>query len=145
MVSRNVVSVEWHAGHCLLTICIGLFGHSSSGVSLIGQKISLSSNWPHTFSQLFTSETGVALLPGTTMARRRSFIDLQPCAGCVRCRGHGWLCAQHPRCRWPHDDCVGPGVPCDAPGCLADWLARTVKRAPRKTSKRLTPKRLPIH
>jgi hypothetical protein len=70
----------------------------------------------------------VAFLPGTTVARRRRFVDLQPCTGCVRCRGHGWLCEQHPHCYWPHDDCVGPGIPCDATGCLAEWLARRVKR-----------------
>jgi hypothetical protein len=53
---------------------------------------------------------------------RLRFSDLRPREDCPACGGHGWRCEAHPLMPWPHDDCAGPGVPCEAPGCLADWL-----------------------
>ena len=46
----------------------------------------------------------------------------------------GWICEAHPDRRWPHDDCAGPGIPCDAPTCpyridvrpAPSWCARCV-------------------
>ncbi len=36
---------------------------------------------------------------------------------CDRCReGEGWICEQHPNKHFPHDDCIGPGMPCSS-GC----------------------------
>jgi len=36
---------------------------------------------------------------------------------CGKC-DHGWICEEHPDRPWPHDDCAGPGMPCDVPMCL---------------------------
>jgi hypothetical protein len=30
---------------------------------------------------------------------------------------HGWRCEEHPDRGWPHDDCPGPGIPCEAAHC----------------------------
>ena len=30
---------------------------------------------------------------------------------------NGWICEEHPDLPWPHDDCGGPGVPCENPAC----------------------------
>ena len=35
---------------------------------------------------------------------------------CGKC-DNGWICEEHPNQPWPHDDCSGPGVPCDVPRC----------------------------
>lgn len=35
---------------------------------------------------------------------------------CGKC-ADGWICEAHPEKPWPHDDCGGPGMPCDKPGC----------------------------
>jgi hypothetical protein len=35
---------------------------------------------------------------------------------CPKC-ADGWICEAHPNLPWPHDDCIGPGMPCDEPGC----------------------------
>ena len=35
---------------------------------------------------------------------------------CGKC-AEGWICEQHPDQPWPHDDCVGPGMPCREPDC----------------------------
>ena len=35
---------------------------------------------------------------------------------CGRC-ADGWICEEHPDQPWPHDDCSGPGVPCENPAC----------------------------
>jgi hypothetical protein len=29
----------------------------------------------------------------------------------------GWICEEHPDRPHPHDDCAGPGDPCDNPNC----------------------------
>jgi hypothetical protein len=29
----------------------------------------------------------------------------------------GWVCETHPEQPYPHDDCAGPGEPCQASGC----------------------------
>jgi hypothetical protein len=29
----------------------------------------------------------------------------------------GWICETHPHLPWPHDDCGGPGMPCEYPDC----------------------------
>jgi hypothetical protein len=29
----------------------------------------------------------------------------------------GWICEAHPDRPWPHDDCAGPGTPCDNSAC----------------------------
>jgi hypothetical protein len=34
---------------------------------------------------------------------------------CARCRGELWICEEHADRPFPHDGCVGPGVPC--PSC----------------------------
>ena len=31
---------------------------------------------------------------------------------CGKC-DNGWICEEHPDLSWPHDDCGGPGVPCE--------------------------------
>ena len=31
---------------------------------------------------------------------------------CARCQDARWICEQHPKRPWPHDDCAGPGEPC---------------------------------
>ena len=42
---------------------------------------------------------------------------------CKKCGGGsdaetaGWICEKHPHLAWPHDNCPGPGMPCDEPGC----------------------------
>jgi hypothetical protein len=41
------------------------------------------------------------------------------CPKCV----DGWICEAHPNHPWPHDQCAGPGMPCDAPGCVEDALS----------------------
>jgi hypothetical protein len=43
---------------------------------------------------------------------------------CEKCAG-GWICEEHPDKPWPHDDCLGPGMPCDAPGCELSLLDLT--------------------
>jgi hypothetical protein len=109
----------------------------AQGLAIPAKKLASPQFSLHNPSQLFTSFSNRRRIGGgIVMGRRSRFADLQPCATCSRCRGHGWLCEQHPRCYWPHNDCVGPGIPCDAPGCLADWLARRAKRESRKTSTR---------
>ena len=35
---------------------------------------------------------------------------------CGKC-DNGWICEEHPDLPWPHDDCGGPGVPCENPAC----------------------------
>jgi DNA-directed RNA polymerase subunit RPC12/RpoP len=35
---------------------------------------------------------------------------------CGKCT-NGWICEAHPDRAWPHDDCEGPGMPCDVPTC----------------------------
>ena len=35
---------------------------------------------------------------------------------CGKC-DDGWICEEHPERPWPHDDCGGPGMPCDVPTC----------------------------
>jgi hypothetical protein len=42
-------------------------------------------------------------------------------ADCPKCDG-GFICEQHPALSWPHDECPGPGMPCDAPGCVLERL-----------------------
>lgn len=37
----------------------------------------------------------------------------QTCGQCA----DGWICEEHPDKPWPHDDCAGPGVPCENPAC----------------------------
>lgn len=38
------------------------------------------------------------------------------------CDGTGWLCEQHPRLAFGHDDCAGPGIPCTCnPLGEAEW------------------------
>jgi hypothetical protein len=34
----------------------------------------------------------------------------------------GWVCRQHPALPWPHEDCPGPGAPCENAACL--WASR---------------------
>jgi hypothetical protein len=29
----------------------------------------------------------------------------------------GWVCELHLHLAWPHDDCAGPGMPCENPDC----------------------------
>jgi hypothetical protein len=29
----------------------------------------------------------------------------------------GWTCERHPEQGWPHDECAGPGQPCEATDC----------------------------
>jgi hypothetical protein len=36
----------------------------------------------------------------------------------------GWVCEQHPEKGWPHDDCAGPGMPCENPACEAGVTLR---------------------
>lgn len=38
--------------------------------------------------------------------------------------GVGWICEEHPDRPWPHDDCAGPGMPCDVDGCEASGIVR---------------------
>jgi hypothetical protein len=40
---------------------------------------------------------------------------------CLKCVD-GWICEQHVDQPWPHGDCPGPGMPCDATGCVQDRL-----------------------
>ena len=40
----------------------------------------------------------------------------EPRLTCGKC-DHGWICEAHPDRPWPHDDCAGPGIPCDVPTC----------------------------
>jgi hypothetical protein len=40
---------------------------------------------------------------------------------CPKC-SDGWTCEAHPFRTWPHDDCGGPGMPCDAPGSVHSRL-----------------------
>jgi hypothetical protein len=35
---------------------------------------------------------------------------------CGKC-DNGWICEEHPDQPWPHDDCSGPGMPCEVPTC----------------------------
>ncbi len=50
---------------------------------------------------------------------------------CDICReGEGWICEQHPNMFWPHDECTGPGMPCEN-GCLWDKQGK-MKNPPRK-------------
>jgi hypothetical protein len=39
-----------------------------------------------------------------------------PSLTCGKC-DNGWICKEHPDQPWPHDDCAGPGIPCDVPTC----------------------------
>jgi len=39
----------------------------------------------------------------------------------------GWVYEQHPDLPWPHDDCAGPGMPCDEPACPYRIDTRPVK------------------
>jgi hypothetical protein len=32
---------------------------------------------------------------------------------CQRCHGKGWLCEEHAGQPWEHDNCTGPGIPCE--------------------------------
>ena len=45
---------------------------------------------------------------------------------CGKC-DHGWICEAHPDRPWPHDDCAGPGMPCDVPTCPYRIDQRPVK------------------
>ena len=57
---------------------------------------------------------------------------------CGKC-ADGWICEAHPDKPWPHDDCIGPGVPCENDGCdfsnhrdrlgLSDSQLRTMAEA----------------
>jgi hypothetical protein len=116
-----------------------LLSNTSSGAVIPAKKLASSQFGCTLFLNYLRRLSNGRRIAGP-MGRRLRFADLQACATCPRCRGHGWLCEQHPHCYWPHDDCMGPGIPCDAPGCLADWLARTMNREPRNR-----PKRLPVH
>lgn len=40
---------------------------------------------------------------------------------CQKC-DDGWICETHPDKAWPHDDCPGPGMPCDEPWCEMSML-----------------------
>lgn len=47
---------------------------------------------------------------------------------CSLCKGEGWRCEKHPEREWPHDDCPGPGEPCQCnpdgkmpPGTTVIW------------------------
>jgi hypothetical protein len=55
---------------------------------------------------------------------------------CPKC-DDGWICECHPEKPWPHPaaegeesisdgsgDCLGPGMPCDEPGCPDSMAAR---------------------
>lgn len=39
---------------------------------------------------------------------------------CPQCQA-GWICEAHPDRGWPHDDCAGPGMPCQG---LLDEMAQ---------------------
>lgn len=43
-------------------------------------------------------------------------------------RVYGFICEAHPDTPWPHDSCSGPGMPCDAPGCVQDRLDAQLTR-----------------
>jgi hypothetical protein len=49
-----------------------------------------------------------------------------PTASCGKC-ADGWICEEHPDRPWPHDDCAGPGKPCDGPSCQYRIDTRPVK------------------
>jgi len=56
-----------------------------------------------------------------TQAARQAILRADPKASeprltCGTC-DHGWICEAHPDRPWPHDDCTGPGIPCDVPTC----------------------------
>jgi hypothetical protein len=36
----------------------------------------------------------------------------------------GWICEQHPDRGWPHEDCAGPGMPCEDPACAIGMQLR---------------------
>ena len=49
---------------------------------------------------------------------------------CGKC-DNGWICEEQPDLSVPHDDCGGPGVPCENPACdfsiiALVWSARAV-------------------
>ncbi len=44
-------------------------------------------------------------------------MDERKIGKCRTCNGEGWICEEHPNLPWPHDDCSGPGMPCQEPGC----------------------------
>ena len=60
----------------------------------------------------------------------------QTCGKCA----DGWICEEHPDKPWPHDDCSGPGVPCENPACdfsiLTAGLVCPVAAAHKARSKR---------
>ncbi len=29
----------------------------------------------------------------------------------------GWICEEHSELGWPHDECAGPGMPCENKNC----------------------------
>ena len=39
---------------------------------------------------------------------------------CSQCK-QGWTCEKHPGTPWPHDECAGPGMPCQNREC--HWRA----------------------
>lgn len=39
--------------------------------------------------------------------------DTNDCAQCLQ----GWTCEKHPGTPWPHNDCAGPGMPCQNRAC----------------------------
>ncbi len=43
---------------------------------------------------------------------------------CPKCC-EGWICECHPDKGWPHDDCPGPGRPCEEPGCEMSLFGMT--------------------
>ncbi len=46
----------------------------------------------------------------------------------------GWVCEEHPRCPWPHNECGGAGMPCETPEHLNlrpfDVVLAEVERKP---------------
>jgi hypothetical protein len=45
---------------------------------------------------------------------------------CGKCN-EGWICEEHPDLAWPHENCAGPGIPCDVPTCPDRIDLRPVK------------------
>ena len=45
---------------------------------------------------------------------------------CGKC-DNGWICEEHPDQPWPHQNCAGPGMPCDVPTCPYRIDLRPVK------------------
>ena len=43
---------------------------------------------------------------------------INKCNVCV----DGWICEKHPSLGWPHDDCIGPGMPCEEDNCDKSML-----------------------